>query len=1101
MHNTMNPFDIKATSLDGSSMLEASAGTGKTYSIAILVLRLILEKEIPLEKILMVTFTNAAVAELEARIRLFVRLGYRHACGETIKDDNIKEVVGDKDENKKGLLRKAVQSLDNLSVMTIHSFCQKTIGEFTFETNQAFDFEIVTEDAFILKNASNRFVRETLNSLEYEQFNEIINNLKLGKMPEMLRKHMQGMEFIDSKLEQDVDLIKVKELIKEKNEQFDLYIRSKFPEIIATQSKDALGKEAVEGNVSEFKRRFNDQIKKSAGYFERYRYLVAEFESHQNEVRHAELELYNYFYLNFFHQSEIRINETKQKKGYISYDDQIKTIHTALQNPQFINNLKEKFDAVFIDEFQDTDKYQYEIFSKLFEGKTLFYIGDPKQSIYGWRSADLDTYKEARISVGKDKTYTLDKNYRSTPRMLKALEKLMNDENMFEDQDIQFEKVSAGKSNMGELLVKGEMTTPVTIWKFDENDLETSNDAVAQEIFLLLQNGKIGEEGVKPTDIGVLVRTNKEGRDIKKTLARFNIPAVQRDDTKVIESDEADQIRYLILAVLNPKRNEINRAIQSRHFGFLYDKIKDLSEDEHIRIFLGLKNTLREEGVYNMIAQFIDLYGIRKTCLDKVEGQRVLSNMNQIAEILHRLERRAKLKPEDLVVWMERNRDDSSEEYQQRIESDDEAVQIATIHKAKGLEYKIVFAPALCLIPNFFFLNKNNVNSFRKGNQYHFTFNYPGLSDDDKQSYDREKLQEDRRLIYVALTRAAYKCYVSYMPRVYNKKSIVSAFDPLFERVKEGIEGLIDVIDYSGGNFKKFKGDYNDKKQDTPSVPRTPALTSEDVKVPLQVHSFSALNKQHFSAPFEKQELEEAYDHFIFQELGRGASVGTALHSIFERLHFNKQDTWEQTLQEAARYYPNILKEDHLRHFRTLVEHTMAVNLTLSDETFQLGAIADEKKLPELQFNFSMNGVAKAVIDRIMGEEAELTGDAELQGLMTGFIDLLFEHNGKYYILDWKSNHLGNNLADYDTEGLVEAMKGSNYNLQYLIYTVAVKRWLEQRVPGFDFENHFGGVIYLFLRGVREGKKTGVFTALPEKKMVEELDRAFGKTLENVASF
>ena len=184
-------------------MLAASAGTGKTYSVAILVLRLILEKKIPLDKILMVTFTNAAVAELEARIRLFVRLGYKHACaragaGEDIEDKNIKEIVGAPDETKKDLLKKAVLWLDNLSVMTIHSFCQKTIGEFTFETNQAFDFEIVTEDAFILKNASNRFVRETLNVLDYEQFKEIISDLKIPKMHEMLRKHLQGMKFIDS---------------------------------------------------------------------------------------------------------------------------------------------------------------------------------------------------------------------------------------------------------------------------------------------------------------------------------------------------------------------------------------------------------------------------------------------------------------------------------------------------------------------------------------------------------------------------------------------------------------------------------------------------------------------------------------------------------------------------------------------------------------------------------------------------------------------------------------------------------------------------------------------------------------------------------------
>jgi len=129
----------------------------------------------------------------------------------------------------------------------------------------------------------------------------------------------------------------------------------------------------------------------------------------------------------------------------------------------------------------------------------------------------------------------------------------------------------------------------------------------------------------------------------------------------------------------------------------------------------------------------------------------------------------------------------------------------------------------------------------------------------------------------------------------------------------------------------------------------------------------------------------------------------------------------------------------------------------------------------------------------LLGNEAELSGESDLEGLMTGFIDLIFELNGKYYILDWKSNHLGNKLEDYGPDQLEEAMKASNYNLQYLIYTVALKRWLESRIPDFDYYKHFGGVLYVFLRGTREGQETGIYKAIPDREDIEKLDRAFKK--------
>ncbi len=1135
----MKELNIKEVELSGSKLIEASAGTGKTYSVALLVLRLILEKEVPIDKILMVTFTKTATAELELRIRKFVRLAYRYASAGHSCDKEITDLV-DKAGKQNSLprLKSALQSLDNLSVMTIHSFCQKTIGEFTFETDQSFDFEIVTDDSLILKNATNQFVRETLNVLDYDLFKEIIKDLKIEEMHEMLRKYLQGMRFLDIG-DNNPEYSEMVKNAEEKYGNLKNYVSSNFEkikEVSATiNERYLLGKENVRKSPENFLEVFIKVCckEKKKTFINTFNFV---YNPYGEEYANALLDV-NVIYDHFFKESAQVLHKIKQSRGYISYDDQIKTIHAALGNDQFKTLLKEKYDAIFIDEFQDTDKFQYEIFSEVFKGKNLFYIGDPKQSIYGWRGADLDTYKVAKGQEGVS-MHTLKTNYRSTPRLLEALESLMDfsgdseDSNMFLDGKIPFKAVQSGNKELGDIKVNEREVSPITIWKFSPNDFEDNYEKIASEVLMLLSgNNTLNGEKISPKDIGILTKTNEEARSTKKALAKLGIPSVLRDDKRVMSSEEAALVRYLIMAAINPQRGAIYRVINLPQFGYTpcplnvnkkeekeksgteegltLTELQKLDETIHIDFFLELRNILQKEGVYNMIARFLDIYGIRKRCQNDPEGQRLLTNINHIAEILHKLERKAKLTPDELVVWLQRTQDDSNEEYQLRVESDDNAVQISTIFKAKGLQYNIVFAPFLSIFPRSY--KNGQVVSFKKqtpakdgkeeeSKEHVFTMKYTGLEQTDKALKLKQDEQENRRLIYVALTRGVYKCYISLVPKQYaNGRIIESSLSTILSHYKGG-SSLIEEIDLSQPETetqdqeKKLKKWEPVVKEDTPTfTPRIPdaTLAKDGIKAPLQVHSFSALNKKHFTAPFEKQDLEEAYDHFIFQELGRGANVGTALHSIFERLDFNKPDNWEKTLVESAKYYPNILKEEWKGHFKTLVEHTLETDISINGENFQLNQITQDKMLPELQFYFSMEQVNKTVINSYLGEEAYLGGDADLQGMMTGFVDLLFEHNGKYYILDWKSNHLGNSVESYNAAGLDAAMKASNYNLQYMIYTVAVKRWLETKIKDFNYDKHFGGVIYLFLRGIRKGSETGIFTTVPERKKIEELEKAF----------
>ncbi len=1098
-------FEVETIGLEGSKLIEASAGTGKTYSIALLVLRLLLKKDIPVDKILMVTFTKSAAAELESRIRKFVRQAEKFVNGGEIKEAKIKEAVGEPDEEKKARLKKAVQSLDNLSVMTIHSFCQKTINEFTFETNQSFNFEIVKDDTFLFEELVNSFRREVVNTIEdYDWFREINGYLKFDKMTEILRKSISGGKFLDIDMDSQYVLKDELKRLTEITEKLKKSVLDHFDAVRNTKIRKNAKLATHRESPEQFFPVFIQECCLAKKYTSEFAFL---YELDGRELGETYRQVRDALYTTFINSAKETIKKIKQEKAIISYDDQIRTIYDALENKDFIRKLAKKYCAVFIDEFQDTDKHQYEIFKKVFAenaGKdddkpVIFYIGDPKQSIYAWRGADLDTYKKAKEDVGGF-IFTMDKNFRATSDMVEALNKLLDpsdDFNMFEDEEIHYIEVKSGAGDLGTMTVNGDKVKPVTIWRFDSNNEKINLRMVAEEVYRLLsEDVKIKGDKVKPGDIGILVRENREGDSIKAELNKFNIPAVRRDDALVLKSKESTMVRNLIVAVLSPTRGDICRVLNSSYAGFDSLSLKTLDDEKHIEVFMELRKTLNEDGIYIMIASFLDFYDVRSRCMKDVGGQRVMTNIIQVSELLHAAEKKYKYSPSELLVWLDRNRENSDDDFEQRIESDENAVQISTIHKAKGLEYKIVFAPCLSMIPKRNFLSRGQLNEFKKNGEYLFTLNLPDIGEADRKLFDLQKEQENRRLVYVALTRAVYKCYISLIPRADKDGPIISSLSAILDRYN-GQSDLIEIKDLSENNTGTIEGEYK-QEGDMNVFWSKPVPDKLIVKKTFGIHSYSALSKAHYTAPFEKTELvsPENYDQFIFQDLGRGANVGTALHALFEHLEFNNPNGWDQTLLDASVYWSNLISEEKLPLFKMLLEHVMNARISLNGSEFKLGDISKDDKLPEMEFYFSVDRVNKTVINELLTEDTKLGGEIDIEGLMTGSIDLIFRHNGKYYILDWKSNHLGNSVDNYDMAGMETAMTGSNYHLQYKIYTVALIRWLKSRISDFDYEKHFGGIIYVFLRGVRKGSDTGIYTSLPDKNEIDDLDKAFRGELQ-----
>jgi len=1078
-------FKVIDIDLDGSKLIEASAGTGKTYSIALLVLRLIIEKEIPIEKILVVTFTKPAVAELESRIRKFVKLAWKYSSGKAISEEKIIGVVGESSARKAELLKKATHSLDNLSVMTIHSFCNEFITNHPFEVRHTFKTELVTDMSELVRFVANDYWRRKINTIEsVEVFRHLCKHITPESITGLLSNALDDKAFDFTANFGQNEVIHLKDLVLKSDSE----VKEFFQHIQANWDKiktRGAGHRYVPGFISDcgnphvFSDKFLKICRSAKGAPKYYsEYFPEELDKAQNligtETELAELiqSYAGHIYSEAIYELKEKVKELRDRKNLISYDDLISVMHNAVMEGTINDIVLKKFSVVFIDEFQDTDNKQYYIFSKIFRNNTtLFYIGDPKQSIYGWRKADINTYKAAVEEVGQVKR--MNENFRSTQKLIDALNTIFAIEDPFDDPDISYYPVSKGDIELGIMTEAGTEVVPVSVNSFPNNQEITG--FVKTEILRLLMQKDILINGnrIQPSDVAVLVRNRFQASDIKKALSEVNIPSVTIDESSVLSSVEANNILALLPVVLSPDRGGISKVLLNRDFGFTFGDIQVLDTDAHLDRFRELKAEWLKEGIYNMIFSFLAAYNVRRHCLGRgIAGERSLSNYYQLAEILHQVSNRTRCTPEELIVWLQRERESASEEYEQRIESEDNAVQILTIHKSKGLTFRIVFAPFLDLQVK----SDPFVFNFRTETGYQFT---PYPDEEQLALYNKQTEQENRRLIYVAMTRAQYKLYICEN-RYYDTSSLKSFLTMKGELFERDIVRECDHPEYiRPANNMVF----------TPR--KTPEIKIENT---FGIHSFSALSKAHHSAPFEKAVpgTFAEYDQFIFQDLGRGASVGTALHSIFERLNFSKPDTWMDTIKEASGFWSNMIKEENLNLFYELVSNVMQTEISFGNEKFRLSDIPEEKKLPEMEFLFSVDRVNKKVINDYLGDDATLGGEADIEGLMTGFMDLMFEYNGKYHILDWKSNHLGNDADNYDQAGMDQAMTGSNYHLQYMIYTVAAVRWLKTRVSDFDYDRHFGGIIYVFLRGVRDGKETGIYTRKPEKKTIEKLDAALG---------
>lgn len=1128
--NNFTPFDVHSIPLEGKNLVEASAGTGKTFSIGLLTLRLLLEKGFDLKKILLVTFTNAATAELEGRIRSFVQMANDYAAGGNIDEEQIKTVVKNSnkrigDSQTKERLKDALLFLDELSIMTIHGFCMQSLTNHAFPSGQLFGSQLVTSNEDILTRFVQQFWREHITTLPIPLLEILLEKkLSLEKIQSILKEHLAGKRYYayDPKKKYRLDKnflaapVKAIDEAYHKKENsledfskkikegdFDLeecFGRRKHAARYITMIHDH--ERLIKEIAANRDKNYMDPCLKETGLLPIVdEYLKADTE--QQLVAESLLpEIYGYAIQAISGQIEDHL----LANGILSFDQLIKNLHTALCGPSreaLAKALQQEYDAVFIDEFQDTDRYQYEIFNTAF-GKSgvIFYIGDPKQSIYAFRQADINTYFKAAADV--DNRYSMNTNFRSSTKMIEALNRFFLPVESFDtfhfsngSDSIPYTRVDPPNDKpSGRFVKNGKEAEPITIFKMEKDKV---SEQTALMVYDLLTSKEYqiqtteGTRSIVPTDIGILVKGNDYGKEIRNQLSFHNIPAVLFTDQKIMESDQASELYFLLQAIYDPTIERINTALLSTLTGYQNEDILKLDHELILNLFKNYNTIWQSQGVYSCIASFKKDFAIQSFLTDpKTEnGLRIISNLSQLTEILFQKEYHQKLKPAELLDWLKRAMQTELLEEDQsllRLENDEDAVRISTIHKSKGLEYKIVILPEFDFVPNL--KSKKSVSFYRDGEYVNMPVS--ALDAESKEIYFEQQEQEHRRLMYVAATRAVYKTFIYKKESDYYDKS---GFAKIIEALNQN-EGLNKgLINFDQELLPSHRHIYS------PATPNKAVKKNNRAFISLRdtnwrFLSYSSLSVFHNDILITDEPVDTGkrsdYDQFIFKDLMKGPVTGNMLHEIFEAINFSKEERQNKKVKYIIDRYGGRNKEQYQKWIPLLIDHVLDSQLIAAEETFSLADIKPEAKLNELEFDYTLTDLQPETLASIAASydiPVRLQDLKQVKGLMNGFIDLLFEHNGKYYLLDWKSNFLGADESYYSPQHTANAMELYNYHLQYLIYSVALKRFLTNTFGRFD-ESLFGGVFYCFIRGMRANQSTGIFYNRPSMDLINQLDNA-----------
>ncbi|MBB6342751.1 exodeoxyribonuclease V beta subunit [Pseudomonas fluvialis] len=1173
------PLDLLRDSFAGRSLIEASAGTGKTWTLTALYARMLLQEQLSVGQILVVTYTTAATAELRERIRR--RLAELLAVYEQGHGgDALLNALHDQypgDANRRRLLL-AVHGFDEAAIFTIHGFCQRALQDAAFEAGGDFDNELSSDDREILDALIADLWRHELASAEPE-WAAFLAQKKITpqQLRGQLRSHL-GKPFLriepapgsqadmaplraawqhaESFWQRDgevwIEQLKAFDGLNKRSydarkighwqTELDGYFSDAAALFSKTEAPQRLSREAL------LKATLKGREAPLGAVADALQGLVEALEACQPEAEQRLVDLK----VRLIAQLNEQLPARKAAQRILAFDDLLNRLNDALQGEggaTLAAALRRQYPLALIDEFQDTDPIQYQIFRSVYESEgSLCFVGDPKQAIYAFRGADLATYLRAREEAARQ--YSLTTNHRSTPELIGALNLLFDRPTPFAERDLDYPPVGASSKPRAQLVLPEPLPPLGLVWLGDEPLTKGQASSLAAEdcarrIAALLAASHAGQayfadpEGsrtpLKGGDIAVLVASHKQAGEIAAELSARGVPSVRRGKESVWHSEEAGELSAVLAAYAEPGREGVLRhALATRLLGRDAEALARCQDDaqewdaerERAESFHQL---WQQQGFLRAFRAWLDQEGVAGRLLALVDGERRLTNLLHLAELL---QAQSLLRPglEPLLAWFaaQRAADSHGEDALLRLESDAERVQIVTIHTSKGLEYPLVFCPCLWdgrLLGK----NTDTANCHDEQGQPLLDLGSDRL-DEHVEAARRESFAEKLRLTYVALTRARDHLWLHWGPvdckpnkdGVLATESLASsalawllhgrqlpgadALGELNEHLRQaspqGLLGELNaLVAASAGRMAVLPlqmAEASAAGESRAEPPQQLAQLSRSLTSAWRMGSFSGLAAdQHHEAPDRDQlaapaSREPGSGFFAFP---RGARAGTCLHAILE--------DWMRGKGELAALVEQQLQEHGLPlDWQAIATEQLqrVLDTDLDGAGLCLSALDPARRLPELGFTFPLRNLNIAPLRAILQDPANGLPQAmreaacslnfdQLNGFMKGFIDLTFEHAGRWYILDYKSNWLGPDASYYGGERLEQAIAGAHYYLQYLIYLVALRRFLRLRLADFD-DSQLGGAWYLFLRGMPEA---GVYFQRPQDSLLDALDQLFAE--------
>ncbi len=1153
----------------GINLVEASAGTGKTYTIAMLALQAVADLGVGVDRLLIVTFTKAATEELRSKVRARLASARALLLGRPAEPDPALAAwaAGVEDsELAQTRLQLALYDIDRIGIFTIHSFCRRMLQEQALESGQLFDAELLADIEDIRGQVVDDYWRRHVYGLAPRPCSMVTG---VFPTPESLLASIKGAGAAAAIEPQAEDLpaalAEFESTFADLASWWRVHAEGLFSSLAQAVAEQKMKKDFCAGfsswwqGLDAFFRQAGHEHPANLQHLTREGLLetlngqrlrgeqkkeefLAVLPLPENETA-AFLEASRTLLLSLRCGLAVALSTEVERRlsrqGTMSFDDLILRLSRALAEGGALRRLLgTRYTVALIDEFQDTDALQWHIFYSLFgAGAHYFYlIGDPKQAIYKFRGADIYSYFRAKKAA--DRHLSLEDNHRSHPDLVEEINRLFTgrpEPFTFPEEMLGYPPVFPARGvKDGFLHQDGRPVAAMVYCHLPETGTGawTSGLAASQirrfivsEVVRLLApdkpvemaGKKEGARVLEPRDIAILVRSNTQAEEYRQAFSDATVPAVVASRVSVFHTEACREMFLLLSAVVAPgDRRQMKRAMTISWFGLTGDELQGIWQDEagidgwHSRFQVYFR-IWQEQGFMTMMNGLIAAEGVLTTLASGKSAQRHIANIHHLLELIQTAESVENLGCGRTLEWL-RTRMKSpqtTEDVELRLESDEDAVRIVTMHSAKGLEYPVVFCPYL-------WYRSLRLHKEKWAITCHDAENHLVLdlgSDDFDARRDKavaEEFAEDVRIAYVALTRARLCCYV-FWAEVKGSAATADSFSSalgylLFPGGRVDFTAQEAILKARAANpsvgYQLLTGaDRTGPFRSDPAMPRLSPLSpsGRSLHTDWQMSSYSALAS--LSENDEQDHALGVRDDAASQPvycpgLPAGTGFGNVVHGILEQVPFASLaaggDCREILARQRVRFGVQADPEVLQRLLAAIVTTPLAAG---SDPDFTLAGLDAGRCLREMPFYFHPDRIATEEINAVLAGEPTVVPLARkvMQGFLTGYVDLFFEYRGRFYIVDYKTNYLGDLVCDYSAENLVRAMAVHNYGLQYWIYTLVLDRHLKNVLPGYSYDRHFGGVMYLFVRAmVPSVAGSGVYFTLPDKGILDQLASCVG---------